>query len=179
MVSEEDSPVQKCKHPELPYQVSYRQKLSFTNSVIFLCLSVYSTIFLTGLPRQCMCTLHSSSVVQRDAQEIEGRGSKRIQVPYTPIPQVTVAAFIKFFRALNPLRAAFVPWAKQESFCSVKTQNTLGTMKKGLTPNFCSMAELRRDKRFSCSAFRSSKLADVPVKILRNSVFSSTSWSLV
>lgn len=38
MVPEEDSPLQKCKHPELPYQVSYRQELSFTICVTFLCL---------------------------------------------------------------------------------------------------------------------------------------------
>lgn len=57
--------------------------------------------------------------------------------------QVTVAPFIKFFRALSPPRAAFVAWAKQESFCSVKTQNALAAMTKGLPPNFCSMAELK------------------------------------
>lgn len=93
--------------------------------------------------------------------------------------QVTVAPFIKFFRALSSPRAAFLAWAKQENFCSVKTQNALATMTKGLPPNFCSMAELGRRKRFSCSAFHISKLADVPVKILHNCVCSSTSWSLV
>lgn len=92
--------------------------------------------------------------------------------------QVTVAAFRKFFRALSPPRA-FVAWAKQESFCSVQTQNALAAMNKGLPPNFCSMAELGRNKRFSCSAFLIFKLADVPVKILHSSVFSSMSWSLV
>lgn len=44
MVSEEDSPLQKCKHPELPYQVSYRQEFSFTICVLFLCLSMFDNI---------------------------------------------------------------------------------------------------------------------------------------
>jgi len=41
------------------------------------------------------------------------------------------------------------------------------------------MSELGRDERFSSSAFNVSKLADVLVKILHNSAFSSMSWRAV
>lgn len=68
MVSEEDSSLQKCKHPELPYQVSCRQELNFTICVIFLCLE--------GLP--CLHCMFSN---------IHGRLPKAMHVHIT---QVTV-----------------------------------------------------------------------------------------
>lgn len=67
MVSEEDSPLQKCKHPELPYQVSYRQELSFTICVILLCLSVCSTVFLNRPPKAMHVRVTRVEVIHRDA----------------------------------------------------------------------------------------------------------------
>lgn len=62
MVSEEDSSLQKCKHPELPYQVR-TGKNSALPSVSFL---LHSLMFLMQLHFFGRSVLHSNKVVQRD-----------------------------------------------------------------------------------------------------------------